>query len=126
MQKNCTFFFPIRSINNSIDKIVRYSIDISEQKRATSEFKLLIQQYRDALNKVKDVVLIANDNLNVSYFNAAFKKLFSIETINDTFEGDIFSHIPLREYSFYSQLFGLLAGKNDNVDGRISLTAKNH
>ena len=120
-----TIFFPIRSINNSIDKIVRYSIDISEQKRATSEFKLLIQQYRDALNKVKDVVLIANDNLNVSYFNAAFKKLFSIETINDTFEGDIFSHIPLREYSFYSQLFGLLAGKNDNVDGRISLTGKN-
>ncbi len=121
-----TFFFPIRSLNNSIDKIVSYSIDITEQKEISSEFQQLIQQYKNALNRVKDVVLIANDNLEVSFLNDAFKKMFSIESINDTFEGNMFSHIPLKEYSFYSHLFGMLAGKNNEVDGRIIFSRKNN
>ena len=121
-----TFFFPIRSFNNSIDKIVSYSIDITEQKAILSGFQQLITQYQNALNRVKDLVIIANDNLEVSFLNDAFKNLYSIELINDTFEGNMFAHIPIKEYSFYSHLFGLLAGKNNNIDGRLNLAEKNN
>ena len=112
-----TTFYPFLDNNGKVEKVIAYSFDISKEKAAEKDLKGLINQYNDALDSISEAVVIANEDLNITYANKAFNNHFSLKEVEDS---SIFNFITFKKYEFYKNLFSIMSGENDVVGGKLS------
>ena len=117
-----TSLYPVVTEEGVVEKVLGFSIDISNEKEADSRLNEIIEQYTHALNCINDVVLIANGDLQLNFLNNAYHNQIFDTTLD---EGTIYKHIPFQKYDFYKHLFSVLSGDVDNAGGRISLKGEN-
>ncbi len=113
-------FIPILSPEKSIENILKYQLDISSIKQQEHDFIEIVDNYKNALYKVKDIVLLADDKLQISFSNK--RLLTTIESaLNTNLNEDIFKYISLTNYGFYKDLFSVLAKDTAEASGKINL-----
>lgn len=113
--------FPLLNEEGVAEGVIKYAVDISEQKETNLQLKNIIQQYEQALNSVNDLVVIANKQLDVHFINESFIQKF--KAIDDKIH-TLFNHIPLNKYEFYKHVFSVLEGGDANVQGKMLLDGK--
>ena len=117
-----TTLYPVVAEDGSVEKVLAFSIDISNEKEAETRLNTIIEKYTHALNCINDVVLIANGDLELDFLNNAFHSQLFDASLD---EGTIYKHIPFQKYDFYKHLFSVLSGDVNNAGGRIYLKGEN-
>jgi len=113
--------YPLLNEEGIVEGVIKYAVDISEQKEKNLHLKKVIQQYEQALNNINDLVVITNKSLDVNFINHSFLNKF--KAIDDKIH-TLFNHIPLNKYEFYKHVFSVLEGGDANVQGKMLVDNK--
>ncbi len=108
--------YPLSLLEEPHTYIVKYSIDITATKQSAAVLQQTIASYTHILSNLSEVVLLADDQLKISFFN----KVWSGYTIDGGNES-MFNLIEIKNYEFYKQVFAVFSNAVANANGRIQL-----
>jgi len=89
-------YTPMLDEKGQIEKIIHFSIDITEQKQIEQHLKESEQNYRELADSITDIFFAMDKNLRYTYWNRASEQLLSISA-KDAIGKSIFEIFPDNE-----------------------------
>lgn len=114
-------FYPYLNINGEIEFVVEQGINISTQKKLTTQLALYEAYVKQMLNKVNDMVVQTDANLKIEFFNQAFVNITGY-TINEQTNKPMFDVLPINQYGLYKDVFEILNKDQTNNSGKLNYT----
>jgi signal transduction histidine kinase len=118
-----THFFPF-TVADTTTYVAKYSVNITALKQQQQSLHQTLQLYQQIVNKVNNLVLVANNKLEPNFINTTWQQQLIQPLATEAVE-NIFNTISLTNYKFYKQVFELLSGDADAYEGRIQLQHNN-
>lgn len=111
--------YPISTNDDPNTYVVKYSIDITATKQSAQVLQQTIASYTHVLNNLSELVVLADDQLRVDFFNKVWE-----EFGNNAEHENLFGLIGIKNYEFYKQAFAVLGNTASNAKGRLQLAQK--
>lgn len=116
-------FYPLLSETEEVASVLMFGLNITVRKQQEQQLAIAHQRYLKTLDNLNEAVLMADGELKTYFINDAWRGSFG-KTLEQARNGIIFDLIALGNYEFYRQVFSVLSGFTENVQGRIDIKDK--
>lgn len=114
-------FYPYLNINGEVEFVVEQGINISTQKKLTTQLANYEAYVKQLLNRLNDMVVQTDANLKIEFFNEAFANVTGYSLQEHTNQ-PMFDVLPINNYGLYKEVFEILNKDASHNSGKLQYT----